>query len=400
MKNYALLAAAALGMLAACSKNETVPQQPGTDPVDDGSPVAVQFNATPMASVATRAGGSVGDFAGASNVWGNQTLYVFGFDRDITDFTDAETTAFIWHVSAAAPAGAETGGIDVYNPQFPDEPFYYGDDIYDFYGYHIDDAYLVEGSEVAPEPVSEANRIYVPFKIDGGQDLMVAKADPAADVVGTEVTAQNAYSAYAARRDVHPNLLFKHQLARFKFEVRSGDPSADNIQIDSIKLQSRTTGNLVVVGAAGVTLGIADTTSADALSWIELRQKAGDVLEALDPVEVPTYVSDQPVQESVSAGESILAMPGVAQYRLRVVLSDKTGQMDTPIESQEYDLTAASLTNADGDSMNATKFEAGKSYKVTIVVRGPQDVQIEATVEAWEDGGETVIDPDQPPFGN
>ena len=51
MKKYALFAAAALVALAACSKNEVKPQTPET-PVDDDSPVAVQFGvASPVSSV-------------------------------------------------------------------------------------------------------------------------------------------------------------------------------------------------------------------------------------------------------------------------------------------------------------------------------------------------------------
>ena len=48
----------------------------------------------------------------------------------------------------------------------------------------------------------------------------------------------------------------------------------------------------------------------------------------------------------------------------------------------------------------STKFEAGKSYKVTIKVYGLEKVEITAALQAWEDGGSTTIDPDDPPTGN
>lgn len=431
MKQYALFAASAIVALAACSKTEVKPQTP-EPPVDENSPVAVQFGVNaPVASVSTKATGSVGDVAGENNVWNGQPLYILGFDRNITDFTNAASTnpeqagrAFIWNVKATAPApdpsseppvaATASGIIDVWNPD-PDgdpdtpapaegseEPFYYqGNTVYDFYGYHVDDAWATVTSGTytpSDEPVTptvEANRIYVPFVIDGGQDLMIAKADPAYDIEGTEVqNPANAYSAYAARRDVQPTLTFKHQLARFTFEVVAGSESANTIQVDSIKLRSRTTGNLVVVGTEDVILGIADTTATDPTAWMELRQRnATGSLEALQPVKLTDYSEDSATPQTI--GESILAMPGVAEYDLRVVFDDTRPEVTTPVEPQVYKLTAATLTGAGAD---ATKFEAGKSYKVTIKVYGLEKVEITAALQAWEDGGSTVIDPDDPPF--
>lgn len=431
MKQYALFAASAIVALAACSKTEVKPQTP-EPPVDENSPVAVQFGVNaPVASVSTKATGSVGDVAGENNVWNGQPLYILGFDRNITDFTNAASTnpeqagrAFIWNVKATAPApdpsseppvaATASGIIDVWNPD-PDgdpdtpapaegseEPFYYqGNTVYDFYGYHVDDAWAtVTSGTYTPSdepvtPTAEANRIYVPFVIDGGQDLMIAKADPAYDIEGTEVqNPANAYSAYAARRDVQPTLTFKHQLARFTFEVVAGSESANTIQVDSIKLRSRTTGNLVVVGTEDVILGIADTTATDPTAWMELRQRnATGSLEALQPVKLTDYSEDSATPQTI--GESILAMPGVAEYDLRVVFDDTRPEVTTPVEPQVYKLTAATLTGAGAD---ATKFEAGKSYKVTIKVYGLEKVEITAALQAWEDGGSTVIDPDDPPF--
>lgn len=431
MKQYALFAASAIVALAACSKTEVKPQTP-EPPVDENSPVAVQFGVNaPVASVSTKATGSVGDVAGENNVWNGQPLYILGFDRNITDFTNAASTnpeqagrAFIWNVKATAPApdpsseppvaATASGIIDVWNPD-PDgdpdtpapaegseEPFYYqGNTVYDFYGYHVDDAWATVTSGTytpSDEPVTptvEANRIYVPFVIDGGQDLMIAKADPAYDIEGTEVqNPANAYSAYAARRDVQPTLTFKHQLARFTFEVVAGSESANTIQVDSIKLRSRTTGNLVVVGTEDVILGIADTTAIDPTAWMELRQRnATGSLEALQPVKLTDYSEDSATPQTI--GESILAMPGVAEYDLRVVFDDTRPEVTTPVEPQVYKLTAATLTGAGAD---ATKFEAGKSYKVTIKVYGLEKVEITAALQAWVDGGSTVIDPDDPPF--
>ncbi len=416
MKNYALLAIAAVGTLAACSKNEVAPSQPELE--YSGDPVAVQFGVASPAAL-TKATGTVGGLAGAENVWNKQTLYVFGFDRTITDFTNAASTdpdepnkAFIWHVASEAPDGVESGAIVVENSD-PDgdgqpnpgaeEPFYYdGNTVYDFYGYHIDDAYW-DGNATSdqPVPVAEADRIYVPFKIDGGQDLMVAKADPAADILGTDViNPENAYSAYAARRGVQPDLLFKHQLARFTFEIKAGSQSADAIQVEALSLYSKTTGKLVVVSKDEAELGIPTADLEEAQDWLVLRQRNADTgeLEPLTPVGPASFnVTPDAEQTATAIGESILAIPGEASYQIQLTLGDKAGTQLTPIDPQTYTINASDLEK-DDVNLGAVAFEAGKSYKITIVIYGLEEVKITASLQAWEDGGETVIDPDKPQF--
>ena len=82
---------------------------------------------------------------------------------------------------------------------------------------------------------------------------MLAKADQKTDIdaVGKtdEVSVDKAYSAFAARRGVQPNLLFKHQLARFTFEIVAGSEAGSNIFVTGIGVESKFKGNLTVVGA-------------------------------------------------------------------------------------------------------------------------------------------------------
>ncbi len=414
MKKFALLAVAAVGVMAACSKNEVAPSTGGSQPetgYQDGK-VPVRFGVGAPAALLTKSTGTVGGLADA-NVWDQQTLYIFGFDRTVADFTNAETDAFIWHVEATAPDGEASDYIDVMNPD-PDgdgmqndegewEPFYYGGNIvYDFYGYHIDDAYW-DGAATSnvPVPVAEADRIYVPFKIDGGQDLMVAKADPDADILGTEVIdARNAYSAYSARRGVEPNLVFKHQLARFTFEIVPGSASANNVQVESLKLESKTTGKLVVVGTAETQLGIPAADVEEEKSWLTLRQKNTDSgeLEPLAPVGTETFdEAPEAEQTSKAIGESILAIPGESVYNIELTLGDKAGSQLTPIAPLPLVLDVNDVVRPDS-SEPITTFQAGESYKITIVIYGLEEVKIKATLEEWKDGGTTVIDPDEPPF--
>lgn len=396
MKKYAILAIAAIGMLAACSKNEVAPQQPSSD---DSQRQAVMFSVGSPVAVASKSTGTVGGLQGNNN-WAGQTLYVFGYESDVTDFSTGEAGAFIWHVQTTAPATGEKDVISVMNAdplgdgsvgQTP-EPYYYanGDVLYDFYGYHIDDAY--DGG-AAPAPVAEADRVYVPFHINGGQDLMVAKADPAIDVVGTdlEATPEYAYSAYAARKGVQPTLQFRHELARFTFKIQAGAEGAEDFQVSAIRLQSKTHGNLVVVaqpGADSDNLGVQDVTGDP--EWLSLQQKgASGSLEQLAP-KAPLAFGEDPTE----IGESILVLPGEATYDLEVEVIPTDPTITTPIDALKKTLNIADVTGGDPD---ATAFEAGKSYEVTIKVLGINEVEISAALTPWEDGGKTEVDFDEQP---
>ena len=126
----------------------------------------------------------------------------------------------------------EDGTINYYPPQ--------GN--FDFFGYHADDAVTA-----AVDRTSAATTLWtVPFTINGTQDLMSTKAELTGDI--TETSSQkyimahagtagataadpysrskDYYSAYAARKNVHPTLTFKHLLTRLQFSIIAGNKSA------------------------------------------------------------------------------------------------------------------------------------------------------------------------------
>lgn len=123
---------------------------------------------------------------------------------------------------AKGEAMIEDGTINYYPPK--------GN--FDFFGYHADDA--VTG---AVDKTTAATSLWtVPFTINGTQDLMSTKAALTGDenTSGTQAyimaNATNHttdyYSAYAARKEVHPTLTFKHLLTRLQFSVIAGNKSA------------------------------------------------------------------------------------------------------------------------------------------------------------------------------
>ena len=388
-KLYVYVALAAMGVMAACSKNDNVDPQGngGNTVIDDNSPVAVELgvsgvnldvNVTPKSKA-----------AGALDTWNSQALYIYAFDRTEDDFT---TVAFIDNVQGTAPAastpdpqpGDTLGVITLTNPTYPGEPFYYsGSTVYDFYGYYIDDAAVESAvSAGAVVPTETATSIYVPFRINGTQDLMVAKADPAVDVKGATETVEStrAYSAYAARRGVQPTLRFRHLLSRFNFEIKPGAASADNVTVDSIALVSKVEGELVVVSANAEDLGLNNIVE----GTLDTLCLPGIAAEG---VKTETFNSGLSKEEQTpkAVGTNLLVIPGETSYNLLVWLSNDKG--DSPIAPQVAQVTL----------LESATFDAGKVYTVTIMIYGLEPVEVSASLTGWQDGGTVTIDPDQIP---
>ena len=393
-KLYVYVAMFAIGTMAACQKNNDVNPQGGNDGViDDNSPVAVQLGVKGLnadVSVLSKAQGN-----GSVEEWNGQELYIYAFDRNQTNFTEA---AFIDNVKATAPTQGESdplmsGAVDLNNPAYPDEPFYYqGSTTYDFYGYHVDGAADNVNQETQAVQATETETsIYVPFTIDGTNDLMIAKANQTEDIDGTEVTNEAlAYSAYAARRNVQPTLKFEHQLARFYFYIVPGAASADDISVTGIYMKSKTKGNLVVVGE---NRGIEVTD--DTYSELALKQRNEQgALEDLAETQPEAFNTTQDAtQTEKQIGESLLVIPNEeTAFDLRV--SMKQEGVDSGVADLEAKISAAALA---GNNVNTTSFEAGKEYKVVITIYGLEEVKITAELIDWADGGSVVIDPDQIP---
>lgn len=372
MKKYPLfVAAAALIAVAACSKTTGNVTAETPDPLDDGAPVPVLFAAASPATVQVKSVGAV------ESAWNGQQLKIYGYDRTVTDFT---STAFIDNVSASAPESGNKGGISVTNEAAGGEPFYYvAGKYYDFYGYHIDDA-------ATSAPVKTAASVAVPFEIDGSQDLMIAKAEQQADIEAAgqtdAVSADRAYSAFAARRGVQPNLLFKHQLAKFTFEIAAGSEAGSDIYVTDVKIVSKYKGNLAVVGG---TRGLVDVDAETAELSLQERGAAG--MQALTEVKPDAF--DGTKANFKGIGESLMVIPGESSYQLYVCT--RQDGVTTEIDPQPWTLD---ITKIEGAPSGAAAFEAGYSYKVKIVIYGLEEVKISAELEDWKDGGSTVIDPD------
>lgn len=393
-KLYVYVALAAMGVMAACSKNDNVDPQGngGNTVIDDNSPVAVELGVKGIdldVNVSSKAQGSV-------DAWdASQTLYVYAIDRSDAQFAN---TPLIDNISASSPAtGAQNNVLNLVQPasagEYAGEYFYFqGSTVYDFYGYYVDDA--VEGT---PTPSRTDGTITLPITITGAQDIMLAKADPAVDIEAStdpnkgQVTSETAYSAFAARRGIQPTLEFQHQLARFTFNIVPGSASGDLVTVTAIELQSNTTGTLQI--APAVEAGQPTILSQATPAYLSLANETSGANNL--PYDVPEYTGAD--QDPIKVGESLMVMPGQTSYNLRVSMTqDGNGDTDLPVNALETVIAAANVdTNDDGTVDGVATFEAGKTYEITIKVYGMEKIEVSATLKAWEDGGSVVIDPDQ-----
>lgn len=393
-KLYVYVALAAMGVMAACSKNDNVDPQGngGNTVIDDNSPVAVELGVKGIdldVNVSSKAQGSV-------DAWdASQTLYVYAIDRSDAQFAN---TPLIDNISASSPTtGAQNNVLNLVQPasagKYAGEYFYFqGSTVYDFYGYYVDDA--VEGT---PTPSRTDGTITLPITITGAQDIMLAKADPAVDIEAStdpnkgQVTSETAYSAFAARRGIQPTLEFQHQLARFTFNIVPGSASGDLVTVTAIELQSNTTGTLQI--APAVEAGQPTILSQATPAYLSLANETSGANNL--PYNVPEYTGAD--QDPIKVGESLMVMPGQTSYNLRVSMTqDGNGDTDLPVNALETVIAATNVdTNDDGTVDGVATFEAGKTYEITIKVYGMERIEVSATLKAWEDGGSVVIDPDQ-----
>ena len=303
MKKYFLFAVAAVGMMVACSKKD---MQPSQEPDNSGAQ-AIRFNVdAPSLTVAkTKA---------AVDEWDDNEVYILGYKRSTEDFN--LENALIANTKAIVPAsGSGSAELTLQYPAhspYAGEPYFYAEsEVYDFYGYYVDDADL-------GQITNDATGFIVPLTITGTQDVMAAKADPEYDTDGTNVAARNAYSAYAARRDVHPTLQFEHLLTRFRFHLVVGSDAGKDVVVTGVNITSKNQAKLCV--APEVSLDVVQAS--DAVLEVEGITETTPVIPYSDgwdalPDKVEGYPAKTIIDLDNPAGE-IMVMPEALSHDLTV----------------------------------------------------------------------------------
>lgn len=398
MRKEWLLAMCAAAMMASCAKDKTVALDNGADGTPEeiilgaGQYLSAEVEQGKPMKAASRGIGSVGDLD-ATNNWNGETVYVYGIAGTLTG--DAQFA--INGEAATAPAG--TPGATVTSTltwSNTDTHFYYdGNNLYDFYGCHVDDAATAAMTIPAGTKLAE-NGFSVPVTIDGTQDLMVAmpnkENDRTVEGVDPEVTdTKYLYSAWSSRRGVKPNLVFKHVLTRLTFKAKCGDDPAPTqpVKITSIQVTGAISdGTLTIIPVGGGNQGFAPgTTTADfALMAPASAPQTSKDLEAFPGKEITNTGDGADAFQQI--GVPMMLVPG-EKYTI-VINTEQNMDGTGDIEENEKGTITKEVTFAGG-------FVAGKNYNINITVYGLQEIAVDATLTAWGEGGDIDIDPDDLP---
>ena len=422
-------AVASLGLLASCSSDDDL--STGGNGKDGLQQIKIGMGV--QANVATRDTGTVGAVGEKENTWANQTVNVYMLNKGTLELAKFGEDPIYNNTVLTTPDGNASGiatelvdGVAQYK-YYPTTKT-----AFDFWGYRLDDANKATGIEDqagTDSKVAVTNGEFVPyisgdslligFKIDGTQDIMAGKAVPTEEDITKCGGKDNIYSAFAARRDVQPNIKFEHLLSRLNFQVLDGKKTETTdedkaVKVTGITVKSKATGKLVIAyqGEATTFANVSDQLivdkDADAekdtalLKELKVMQRDGSNLNAnlvaLEPV-TPKWNNGMAMATQV--GEALLAIPA-DKYEITInleqevqVKGDKNSPTPDDFQTKEYTYNAE-LKN----TVNPEKgFEPGYSYNVTITVYGLSEIQITTTLTPWKDGGNIEMNPEDETFG-
>lgn len=425
-------AVASLGLLASCSSDDDL--STGGNGKDGLQQIKIGMGV--QANVATRGTGTVGAVGAENNKWAKQTVNVYMLNKGTLDLAKFGEDPIYENTVLTTPTDNASGIASELDEHGVAQYKYYPTTktAFDFWGYRLDDANDATGtadqegtdSKVAVTsgkyvPYTSGDSLLIGFKIDGTQDIMAGKAVPTEEEIAKCGGVDNIYSAFAARRDVQPNIKFEHLLSRLNFQVLAGAESTTDantgVKVTGITVKSKATGKLVIAyqGEATTFANVSDQLivdkDADAekdaalLKELKVMQRDAsstsltDNLVDLQPV-TPKWNNGMALATQV--GEALLAIPA-NEYEITINLKQKVqvkgdkGHPTDPDDFQEKEYTyTADLKN----TVNPEKgFEPGYSYNVTITVYGLSEIQITTTLIPWKDGGNIEMNPEDETFG-
>ena len=366
-----LLLTSCLTVLGGCQKGEL-----RENDVNDESEAAIELSAGSPFSVVAKA---------AVDKWKDSEVNVFGLKRKrdavvgsgVYDFSDPGN---IVDYPAVAASGT-SASLEVYADKDAEVPYYYAEGyVYDFYGYHL-------GGATVTDTKSSGDTYSCDVTFYGNNDLMYADTDRAKDIAASgdpSVTETAVYSAWSARRDVHPSLVFHHALARLNFIVKGKGDSWQDVSITGIDVKSVNTGTLTVTGT-----DIGFTPSETAPAVLSLKTAADEDFVSED---VSVNPDNMPAG---GEGACLMVAPGMKEIEVTVHMKNKlhAGQ---DLSDYSFKVKASDVLNKDedGNVVPVTSFESGRSYDFYISVYGPEEIVITAQITDWEKGGDYVFDPD------
>lgn len=423
MKKYYFFAfATAIVAFASCSSSD---ETTGNEDVTELTPSIKVGVGTPVSITESRGTGAVGETTltegETQNVWKAQIVNVYMVEKGTTklayfdenrrksDNPIYESESFTTPTDATLNGLASpTNGIVKYYPVKGN---------FDFWGYRLDDCEktVADAPIRKEESATSNNKISYNFTIDGSQDILAGKAKATADdLVKLNGNDTRAFSAYAARLDIHPNIMFKHLLTRLTFEIKAGkEPAAvtvDNpggVWIDSVEIKALSKGNLVVAYTDGAKNKDGKTISSvndqitfdtESTAPFYLKQRPSEdenvplvKLEPITPIWDGTDVDPATgyCNKALKFGESLI-VPAASEYDMVFYakqIKDPTYIYDPasadPSDKAEIYNNKTIWYPLDVKLERTGGFLPGHSYKVTIVVNGLEDIKLFTTLDKW-----------------
>lgn len=254
---------------------------------------------------------------------------------------------------------------------------------YAFYGYYP--------KQDAANIIYDNKSVSVMFEdLDGTTDIIYGKAE--------DLTTPYAYSAYYFRQegneDKVPTVAFAHKLMRLTFAIKPGrkdKEAAKTMGVTKVEVvKVPTKGTLILADKdAPANAGYINfdwTTTADLA--LKAKTDATGTGEGLEP-EFTVYDATNETKacwvkdDEVNIGQGIMIpVPDYDtnpdyKYQLKITLINKDGQVFEP----EYPMDL---------NTNGKEFAAGTSYKVTMTINGPKEIQLNATLEKWQEDNTTI----------
>lgn len=260
---------------------------------------------------------------------------------------------------------------------------------YAFYGYYP--------KQDAANIIYDKKSVSVKFQnLDGTTDIIYGKAE--------DLNTPYAYSAYYFRQDGNedkvPTVAFAHKLMRLTFAIKPGGKdkeAAKTMGVTKVEVVKVPTKGTLVLADKDVPANAGyikfDWDTKDDLVDLALKAKneaTSTEQKGLEPdftaydethEAKACWVKDDPVD----IGQGIMIpVPDYEnnpnyKYQLKITLINKDGQTFEP----EYPMDL---------NTNGKEFAAGTSYKVTMTINGPKEIQLNATLEKWKEDNKTIGD--------
>lgn len=385
-KLFLMGAVASLGLLASCSSDDDL--STGGNGKDGLQQIKIGMGVQATVG-ATRGTGTVGSVGAENNKWAGQAINIYMFNKGTLDVAQFDGVDIYNNAEFYAPTAASTGLATAADHSVK---YYPTQSAFDFWGYRLDDA--IQGEPAVSE---DGQKQEVTFELDGSQDIMVGKATPTEEDLTKCANEEKIYSAYAARRGVQPDIVFKHLLSRLVFSITGGNKDAcddeSGVKVTGIKVKSKYTGKLIVAYTPDAEVTNELVPTEDVKDLVLMQRDDADTQGNHNLIELkaqgPKWDDAEDKAIKTNIGEAIHAVPA-DQYELTIKLKQLVKTQTDPAAEAEKTFSYNDVIKLADDKV----FEAGYSYNVNITVYGLSEIKINTTLTPWVDGGNIDMNPE------